>query len=207
MNVVQRRVAVMPMSTTERRNALRDRLIDLARAQIAEGGLNSLRARDLAQKAECALGAIYVVFGDLGDIVLAVNTQTFDSLGKAIRSADRPADPAGQLIGMARAYHAFARDNRHLWRALFDIERPPGTRAPDWYIERMDALLALIEGPLLTLMAGTDPAMRRNMARTLFGAVHGIVHLSLDEAGAGLPGPEVDDMVALLLRRFAGEAG
>jgi len=197
----------MPMSTTERRNALRDRLVDLARAQIAEGGLSSLRARDLAQRAGCALGAIYVVFGDLGEIVLAVNTRTFDDLGAAIRAADRPDDPAGQLVGMARAYHAFARDNRHLWRALFDIERPPGTRAPDWYIQRMDALLALIEGPLQALMPGADAATRRNVARTLFGAVHGIVHLSLDEAGAGLPEAEVDGMVALLLRRFAGEPG
>lgn len=197
----------MPMSTAERRNALRDRLIDLARAQIAEGGLSSLRARDLAQRAGCALGAIYVVFGDLGEIVLAVNTQTFESLGRAIRSAERPADPAGHLIGMARAYHAFARDHRHLWRALFDIERPHGTRAPDWYIQQMDRLLALIEGPLHALLPEADAATRRNMARTLFGAVHGIVHLSLDEAGAGLPGPEVDDMVALLLRRFAGGAG
>lgn len=194
----------MPLSTVERRTALRDRLVDLARAQIAEGGLKSLRARDLAARADCALGAIYTVFGDLGEIVLAVNAQTFDRLGAAISAAARPAAPADRLVAMARAYHDFARENRHLWRALFDIERPAGERPPAWYMERMEQLLALIEEPLAMLLPGAEAGTRRLVARTLFGAVHGIVHLALDEAGAGLPEAEVDGMVALLLTRFAG---
>jgi AcrR family transcriptional regulator len=201
----------MPPSTSDRRMALRDRLVDLAEAQIAAEGLRSLRARDLATRAGCALGAIYTVFDDLGDIVLAVNTRTFDRLGVAVRAAvedaaDAGGDPAAQLIGMAAAYHAFARDNRHLWRALFDIERPAGERPPAWYMARMETLLVLIETPLGGLISEGEDAARRHVARTLFGAVHGVVHLSLDEAGAGLPGTEVDAMIALLLRRFAGGA-
>jgi AcrR family transcriptional regulator len=199
----------MPLSTADRRSALRDRLVALAEVQIAAGGLKSLRARDLATGAGCALGAIYTVFGDLGEIVLAVNTRTFDRLGQAIIAAEAEvgpgADQAETLAAMARAYHAFARDNRHLWRALFDIERPAGERPPEWYMDRMEALLSLIEAPVTTLLPGSDAVLRRHLARTLFGAVHGIVHLSLDEAGAGLPPDEVDRMIGFLLRRFAGE--
>jgi AcrR family transcriptional regulator len=179
-------------------------LVQLAEAQIATEGLRSLRARDLATRAGCALGAIYTVFDDLQEIVLAVNTRTFDRLGATIQTAAIPDDPAGQLVAMAAAYHAFARDNHHLWRALFDIERPAGERPPAWYMDRMETLLTMIETPLSTLLPDADAETRRHTARTLFGAVHGIVHLALDEAGAGLPQSEVDRMVAMLLRRFAG---
>lgn len=194
----------MPQSTADRHAALRDRLVQLAEAQMAAGGIKSLRARDLARQAGCALGAIYTVFGDLGDIVLAVNVRTFARLGTAIRAAEQPPEPAARLAAMAAAYHAFARDNRHLWRALFDLERPPGDRPPAWYLDHMEALLAMIEDPLAALMPDADTTTRRNLARTLFGAVHGVVHLSLDEAGAGLPPAEVDGMISLLLQRFAG---
>jgi AcrR family transcriptional regulator len=194
----------MPNSTADRHAALRDRLVGLAESQMATGGIRSLRARDLAREASCAVGAIYTVFDDLGDIVLAVNIRTFARLGAAINAADHPRDPAARLVAMAAAYHAFARDNRLLWRALFDLERPPGARPPEWYMDHMETLLALIEAPLAELMPDTDLTTRRHLARTLFGSVHGVVHLSLDEAGAGLPRTEVDGMIALLLHRFAG---
>lgn len=198
----------MPRQTTDRHTALRDRLTTLAEARIAAQGTAALRARDLAQQAGCAVGAIYSVFDDLGDIVLTVNARTFDRLGQALGPTDAiPATPdaaRARLVAMALAYHAFARDNRHLWRALFNLTRPDGTRPPDWYMAHMERLFARIEATLAPLRPDADAMTRHLAARTLFGAVHGIVQLSLDEAGAGLPSDAVPTALDTLVRRLAG---
>ena len=192
------------MSATDRRRDLRDRLIQSAETRIATAGLAALRARDLAADAGCALGAIYTAFGDLGELVLAVNARTFDRLGAAAAQTlvAAPDDPAGRLIAMAQGYHRFAAENHHLWHALFDIERAEGQEAPDWYRVQMDRLFALIEAPLARLAADLRPDDRRLLARALFSAVHGIVLLGLDRAQAGVPADQIDRMIALTLSRL-----
>ncbi|MEL6586550.1 MAG: TetR family transcriptional regulator, partial [Pseudomonadota bacterium] len=59
------------MTTADRRATLRETLIDLARGQIEREGVESLKARALAQQAECSVGSIYNVFGDMRDLVMA----------------------------------------------------------------------------------------------------------------------------------------
>ena len=119
-----------------RRAVLRDTLIAHAETRIKADGLKNLRARDLAKDAGCALGAIYNVFGDLNDLVLAVNARTFHRLGAAVAEtlAQAPQNATQQLIAMSHAYHRFAAENFNAWRALFDIERPAGEAAPDWRV-------------------------------------------------------------------------
>ncbi|MEI6097462.1 MAG: TetR family transcriptional regulator [Alphaproteobacteria bacterium] len=91
----------------ERRADLRANLVKLAQAQIAAQGMASLRARDLADKACCAVGAIYNVFADMTDLILEVNGQTFARIGAEVGGAvtgheSLPAEC--RLILLARAY-------------------------------------------------------------------------------------------------------
>lgn len=191
----------------ERRRALRAALIDNAERRIHSDGLSNLRARDLARDAGCALGAIYNVFGDLNDLVLAVNARTFERLGADVAAAlaDAPQDPTEQLVVMAQAYYRFAAANHNAWRALFDIDRPVGESAPDWYLAEMAQLFAYIEAPLRILMPEMADTDRALMTRALFSSVHGVVLLALDEASAGVPAADVDRMIALLLTRLSGK--
>ncbi|NBD28653.1 MAG: TetR/AcrR family transcriptional regulator [Alphaproteobacteria bacterium] len=191
----------------ERRRALRAALIDHAERRIHSDGLSNLRARDLARDAGCALGAIYNVFGDLNDLVLAVNARTFERLGADVAAAlaDAPQDPTEQLVVMAQAYYRFAAANHNAWRALFDIDRPFGESAPDWYLAEMAQLFAYIEAPLRILMPEMADTDRALMTRALFSSVHGVVLLALDEASAGVPAADVDRMIALLLTRLSGK--
>lgn len=187
-----------------RRAKLRENLIGLAEARIAATGLGSLRARDLAKEAGCALGAIYTVFGDLGDLVLAVNARTFERLGNDIAEAlaDAPDSATGQLVVMAQAYHAFAASNTGLWRALFDLDRPEGEAAPDWYLTEMGQLLQYIASPVRVLAPDLNDTDQRLFVNALFSSVHGIVLLGLDEASAGVPRDELDRMIELTLTRL-----
>jgi len=188
-----------------RRAALRDALIQHAQTRITADGLKNLRARDLAKDAGCALGAIYNVFGDLNDLVLAVNAGTFKRLGAAVAQslADAPLDATQQLIVMSHAYHRFAAENFNTWRALFDIERPAGEAAPDWYLQEMGQLFAYIDAPLSVISPQHTAEDRALLTKALFSSVHGIVLLGLDEASAGVPAAHLDEMIALILGHLA----
>ncbi len=188
----------------KRRSALRIRLIDIAEATITADGLGALRARDLAAQAGCAVGAIYNVFGDLTDLVLAVNARTFEALGAAVSEAlaEAPADPVEQLVAMSGAYHRFAAANLNGWQALFDVDRPAGQDAPDWYLSEMARLLAYIDTPLASIFPGMGAQDRALMTRALFSSVHGIVLLGLDRASSGVPAEQIDHMIGLLLRQL-----
>ena len=188
-----------------RRAVLRDTLIAHAETRIKVDGLKKLRARDLAKDAGCALGAIYNVFGDLNDLVLAVNARTFHRLGAAVAEtlADAPQDATQQLIVMSHAYHRFAAENFNAWRALFDIERPAGEAAPDWYLAEMGQLFAYIDAPLSVLFPDHDAQKRALLTKALFSSVHGIVLLGLDETSTGAPTAQVDEMISFIFNHLA----
>ncbi|RYG90595.1 TetR/AcrR family transcriptional regulator [Loktanella sp. IMCC34160] len=194
----------MARKTEERRAALRETLIDIAERVIRQDGIGALKARDLAKEAGCALGAIYNVFGDLNDLVLEVNARTFRRLGLTVSEAlaEAPAEPVAQLIAMSRGYHRFAEANRPAWRAMFDIDRPAGQSAPDWYLAEMARLFAYIDAPLAVLFTDLAVDDRHLLARALFSSVHGIVALGLDEASAGVPPEQIDRMITLILERM-----
>lgn len=188
-----------------RRAVLRDTLIAHAETRIKADGLKKLRARDLAKDAGCALGAIYNVFGDLNDLVLAVNARTFHRLGAAVAEtlAPGPQNATQQLIVMSHAYHCFAAENFNAWRALFDIERPAGEAAPDWYLAEIGQLFAYIDAPLSVLFPDHDAQKRALLTKALFSSVHGIVLLGLDEASVGVPAAQLDEMISLIVNHLA----
>ncbi|MDC1229457.1 TetR/AcrR family transcriptional regulator [Octadecabacter sp.] len=188
-----------------RRAVLRDTLIAHAETRIKADGLKNLRTRDLAKDAGCALGAIYNVFGDLNDLVLAVNARTFHRLGAAVAEtlAQAPQNATQQLIVMSHAYHRFAAENFNAWRALFDIERPAGEAAPDWYLAEIGQLFAYIDAPLSVLFPDHDAQKRALLTKALFSSVHGIVLLGLDEASEGVPAAQLDEMISLIFNHLA----
>lgn len=191
-----------------RRAILRNTLISDAEKRITANGLKKLRARDLAKDAGCALGAIYTVFDDLNDLVLAVNARTFKRLGAAVADSlvDAPQDATQQLIVLSHAYHRFAAENFNTWRALFDIERPPGQAAPDWYLNEMGQLFADIDAPLSVIFPEHTAEDRALLTKALFSSVHGIILLGLDDASAGGPAAQLDEMISLTLNHLASKS-
>src|ERR1700738_2521543 len=84
---------VYESKAAERRDRLRDALIDAAERTIETHGLRALRARDLAAEVGCAVGAIYNAVVDLDELIYAVNARTLAALEKTFRS--------GELCGRA----------------------------------------------------------------------------------------------------------
>ncbi len=177
---VERLTTPIPEIPKGRRDQMRERVLEAAEAVISTQGLAGLKARDIAARAGCALGAIYTVFEDLDELILGVNQRTLARLEAAL-AAPNGADGEAELQRLARAYLGYARDQEPRWRALFEHRLPPEKPLPDWYARDRDRLFALAEAPLVSLLPNEKPAARKLRARTLFSAVHGVVLLGLGE--------------------------
>jgi AcrR family transcriptional regulator len=190
----------------ERRAELRDVLVALAEAQIERGGLGSLKARDLAREAGCAVGAIYNVFADMTALAMAVNGRTFTRLGAAVAGAvqghqDQP--PERRLVLLASAYLDFADRHQTLWRALFDLRLTEGD-VPDWYMAELRILFGHIAGPVAELFPRLEGRELELMVRALFSSVHGIVLLGLENRISGVPRENIRSMIEAVLLRVTG---
>lgn len=192
----------MAKKTDERRDALRNLLTDLAEEAVRTDGMSSLRARSLASKAGCAVGAIYNVFDDMTGLVMAVNGRTFQSLGahvsEAVARQDNPT-PTDTLVTMAKAYLQFAVENPNLWRALFEVEMSVDKKVPDWYLAELGRLFSLISRPLKEIYPDASESEVDLRTRALFSSIHGIVLLGTERRISGVPTEQLETMIEFLL--------
>ncbi|MGB7269846.1 MAG: TetR/AcrR family transcriptional regulator [Albidovulum sp.] len=185
---------------------LRARLIDAAEAQIVEKGLSGLKAREVTEAAGCALGALYTAFDDIDQLILQVNSRTLARMGVALQEATvgGGTGPGDRLAALALGYVDFALGNLMLWKTVFNHRLPEGVMIPDWHREEHEVLIREIVGPLAQLRPDLGPEMLVQRAKTLFAAVHGVVHLALQGRFVGIARaelkPEVLALVALMVR-------
>jgi AcrR family transcriptional regulator len=194
--------------TDQRREDLRQRLVDIAEIRIRNEGLAAVKARDLAREADCAVGAIYNVFTDLNGLVMAVNGRTFQALGKVVAASVAAApeqEPQDELITMSHAYLRYAAENTNLWRALFDLEMSTEMDVPQWYMAELGKLFALIAAPLARIFPSYTRPQLELMTRALFSSVHGIVLLGLQKRISGVPLDRVEQMIAILLSNVTSQ--
>ncbi|MGB0797830.1 MAG: TetR/AcrR family transcriptional regulator [Planktomarina sp.] len=195
----------MTSKTDQKRADLRNRLIDIAEDWIQRDGLSSIKARPLAAEAGCAVGAIYNVFGDLNELILAVNGRTFAKLGRDVgeKGQDPSMAPADALIALAHAYLRFAIQNPKAWRALFDVELTADSDVPEWYSDELKRLFTYIARPVMGVYPdmGQDGVML--MTRALFSSIHGIVLLGVENRISGVPQDKLETMIEMVLSRIA----
>ena len=191
-----------------RRRKLRDALIAAAERTIESEGLRGMKARELATKVGCSVGAIYNVFADLDDLIFAVNALTLEQLEKTLTVAGGDnADPQGgaikTLVHLGLAYTDYAAANTRRWRVLFDHRLPENKEVPTWYMANLARLFVNIEEPLRKLAPALSPIRRALLARSLFSAVHGIVLIGLEEKLQYLPLPVLREQVTVMTEAMA----
>lgn len=186
------------------RDRLRVQLIAVAREVLTSQGLGALQARRIARDAQCSVGTLYNIFGDIDGLILAANQLTLADLGQALEEAARGAanrDLKARLMVLANAYLAFAIAHPKAWRAVFEHRLPDGAELPAFYAEDRRRLLALIEAELAASMPDADA--RLIAAHALFSAVHGIVQLSLDEMLGGFNAAQCERQIRFIIEPFA----
>ena len=185
-------------ATALRHQDLRAELLAAAERLIETRGLAHLRARDLANQAGCSLGAIYNVFTDLDELILAVNANTLKAIDREMTAIDS-GDPLQQLIALANAYLTYAVRNRLRWEALFSHRMPAEAVGPQWFQGIQNAAFSRIEGPLARLRPDLPDAARYLLGRSIFAAVHGMVVLGLDRRVAPMDLPVLRSQIALVV--------
>lgn len=196
----------MASKVEKKRADLKKRLTDIAQKRIQNGGIDQIKARELAREAECAVGAIYNVFGDLNELIMAVNGRTFRQLGEHVAAAldATPKDsPVEEMITMAHAYLDFAIANTQAWKTLFDLEMSTENDVPDWYMSELENLLMLIARPLSQTRPDISQQDIMLMTRGLFSSVHGIVLLGLQKRISAVPVEELKRMISLILNSLS----
>lgn len=196
-----------PMRTAERRQNLKEALISAAERTIEAHGLSGLRARALAYKVGCAVGAIYNVVADLDELILFVNSRTFKALERAFaaageaqkKSLQTPEQAIDRLVRLSMVYTDFAATNTQRWRVLFEHRLPEGRGVPDWYLAEQMQLFSYVEGPLRVLQPNASPKRLALLARSLVSAVHGIVTLGLEEKLYTLPLTSLREQVTFVV--------
>jgi len=162
------------MSKRPSHDDIREKTLRAARAVVDESGHTALNARNLAAAAECSVGTLYNVFGDLDGVIYALNLHTAQALRQTLTDALAGAgkEPYIRLLALADAYFDFAQAHPRRWEALFRF-RAKG--AVDGTVGREgDALFALLKDSV----GGTVPD---DALLALWAAVHGVVELATQQ--------------------------
>lgn len=169
----------------DRRARQRADMALLAVAIIEEEGLAGLQARRLAERAGCAVGTVYNLFGDLDGAIFAANEQALREItvacNEALAATQADAQPVARLLALARAYASYALAHPKRFDALFTHRAPPTREFPESVTQLTDALFALLDRTFASA-AGDAPTGERNLtARALWASVHGVVMLGLQD--------------------------
>ncbi len=190
------------MSMPSYRDRQRAAIMRSARVIFAVDGLDGLQARRVARAADCSVGTIYNLFGNLDMIILSANLETLAELHDALLEAKLPtASLDQQLDALAKAYLMFAVNRTSEWRALFEHRMAGNTEVPDWYRDAQTALFSIIEDLLRTRI--TVESSRREAARALFSAVHGVISVALDEKLGAFNMSATERQVQFIVRSIA----
>ncbi|MFN8191706.1 MAG: TetR/AcrR family transcriptional regulator [Nocardioidaceae bacterium] len=158
---------------------LRRTLIDTAAELIAAHGAEALALRPLAERCGTSTNAVYSLFGSKAGLVMAVIAEAATSFTEAQRSIVPTDDPLADLVGLGRAYRAWALAHPALYAVMFG-DRVPLPDAPSKAEEdSMEPLLSTVSRAMAAgqLRPG-DPMVA---ATSIWAGIHGWV--SLETAG------------------------
>lgn len=149
--------------------------LEAGHAIVAADGIGGLTVRAVAERIGYAPGTIYNMFADFDEFVLHVNARTLDTLHDEISKVEMGDDVAANLERLLLAYFAFAQHHAKAWSAVLEYSKPDRESLPDWYAERIEKAVAVLERALAPAIA---PERRHNVAVMTWAGVHGLMSLT-----------------------------
>lgn len=173
-----------------------------ARDIVQKDGLRALTARSIAASIGYSPGTLYNLFENLDELELHVNASTLDALYATVSADERSGDPETDLNLLLDRYLEFLGENPALWAAIFDYRHAAGTPLPDWYLNRVQQLMRLVEDALSPLFANGEDAELREAASTLWSSLHGICTLAQDGRLSLVSAQSVPQMARSLIANY-----
>ena len=180
----------MPRYLTEQDIAdFRAELCRVATERFARYGYEGVTMRQLAEALGCSPKTPYRYFKDKADILATVRAEAFgkfaDTLEKAAADGAGAADSARRV---SEAYMAFALQNPHAYRIMFDIDVPIDATHPELEAQASRASRYITRQAEQLAAAGVisvDPTL---FGWSMWAAMHGLV--MLHQSGMLTHGPD-----------------
>lgn len=180
------------------REELEALILDAGAQLVAERGLASFSAREVARRIGYSIGTIHNVFGNADRLIMAINTRSFGLWAAYLQERLAAAEDGDRLAALVVGYFGFARDHTHLWTAIYDHRLPPDSSLPDEDHAARAVLTQIVIGEVAHALGRTADERTGALARSLIATVHG--HCAFAVSGAWALMGEVAPEVAALAR-------
>ncbi|HYJ41917.1 MAG TPA: TetR/AcrR family transcriptional regulator [Steroidobacteraceae bacterium] len=172
---------------------------------VTESGAAALSMREVARRIGYTVGALYLVFTNLDDLIVHLNEQTIMELREALeRIRGRTNQPAQNLRLLVAAYLGFALLHTARWRLVFEHRLPEGQKSPPTYAGHTAAIFALVSDRLREAGVTRDAAATAELATALWSGAHGICMLAVTGKLQVATQASVQRLLDLLLDKFLG---
>ncbi len=149
-------------------------------AWLRDNPVHTLSLRSLAREVGCAPSTLLKLYGSFGNLLQYVNVETLGRLRVAVEGLEG-ADPEPRLKALATAYWLFAQHEPYRWQMLFDYPLAQEGELDQRQNDMIEGLFVRVEAALAEYQPLMGELEARRMARTLWGSVHGLVQLGLNE--------------------------
>lgn len=148
---------------------------------VAKAGLKALSARKIASAIGYTVGTLYLVFKNLDDLIMQVNTRTLNTLHGNLSEVLEPSDGSKNLHKLGQTYYDFAVNNPHLWSLIFEHHVAGGGDIIESLSTEITNLFTLIEKELHNLAPTKDENTIHRASLALWSSVHGITILAVSD--------------------------
>ncbi len=203
--------------TLEHRS-VRENLIKTTLKLMEKGGLESVKARAVAELTGVSVGTIYNLFGNFDRLILSANSTIYAELAalgrermagieahiaKQVSSGKLKDTPhtrmLERLLGLGEVYVDFVSANAARWSALLAFNRTRGVRDSEENQTQLAGLIDIVGEVIADAPAWRTPAKRRLAARALWSAVHGVVTTNYFDGEANAARERTLSLLRLLL--------
>jgi AcrR family transcriptional regulator len=168
------------------RSALRgrDRLLEVARELLAEGGPRAVTVQGIAARAGVSAPSLYKHFDGRDELVRALQAEGWEEFRRAIAPSMRATSPLARLRKCGRLYVEFGLDRPHVYRLLFaSDEAGLAPAGPEPKTSPGLAFLVALVADCQRSGALPKRANPEDLALAFWATSHGLVALYLQGGG------------------------
>ncbi|GAA3911355.1 TetR-like C-terminal domain-containing protein [Halomonas cibimaris] len=142
--------------------------------------VHDLSLRAIAREVGCAPSTLLKLYGSFHNLLQYVNVETLARLQYTISSL-KTAAPEPWLRSLVHAYWQFSEQDCYRWQLLFDYPLADGGELDQRQSGLIEALFVEVETCLREFQPALGELEARELGRMLWGSVHGLVQLGLNE--------------------------
>lgn len=181
---------------------IREMVLQASESVIRKEGLAALKVRRIAMEIGYTVGSVYMVFDNMDDLIMHIKANTLDHLAVQLDQALSNVDAEQDIQSLAKAYLQFANSQYNLWSTIFIHRLPDQSKVPEWYQNRVDNLFTRVENLFRKLSPHSNASEINQVARALWGGIHGICTLSLTGSMDVVGVKDVEASVLMLVDYF-----